>query len=77
MFVLVARARRRDDLSAWVAVGTVTGVGLENKYTLGLLLVGVFVGLALARRDALRRPGPWVLGVPASGDCTPRGGTPS
>ena len=63
VFVLVARALRRDTLASWVAAGVVAGVGLENKHTLALLLVGIFVGLALTRRDALRRPGPWMMGV--------------
>ena len=66
VFVLVARALRRDDLSAWVVAGIVAGVGLENKHTLALLLVGIFVGLVLTRRDALRRTGPWVMGAMAS-----------
>jgi hypothetical protein len=63
VLVLAARALRRDELGAWALVGAVAGLGLENKHSLAVLLVGIFVGLALTRRDVLRRPGPWLMGV--------------
>ena len=62
-FVLVARALRRDDLASWAIAGGVAGAGLENKHSIAVLLVGILVGLAVTRRDALRRPGPWLMGA--------------
>ena len=38
----------------WVAVGVVLGVGLETKYTIGVLAAGLLLGAALFRRDLLR-----------------------
>ncbi|HET8930086.1 MAG TPA: glycosyltransferase family 39 protein [Acidimicrobiales bacterium] len=64
-FVAVARALRRGDLGAWVVAGIVAGVGLENKHSLAMLLIGVIVGLAVTRRAELQRPGPWVMGIVA------------
>lgn len=65
VLVAVARALRRGDLGAWVLAGVVAGVGLENKHSLAMLLIGVIVGLGVTRRDELRRPGPWVMGLVA------------
>ena len=48
------------DRRLWLAVGLVTGVGLENKDTLLFLGAGLAVGLVLARRwDVMRSPWPW------------------
>ena len=38
----------------WVAVGVVLGVGLETKYTIGVLAAGLLLGAAAFRRDLLR-----------------------
>jgi len=38
----------------WVAVGVVLGVGLETKYTIGILAAGLLLGAAIFRRDLLR-----------------------
>jgi 4-amino-4-deoxy-L-arabinose transferase-like glycosyltransferase len=38
----------------WVAIGIVLGVGLETKYTIGVLAVGLLLGAALFRRELLR-----------------------
>jgi hypothetical protein len=48
------------DRRLWLAVGVVTGVGLENKDTLLFLGAGLAVGLVLARRwDVVRSPWAW------------------
>jgi hypothetical protein len=60
VYLLVTRALRTDRLTAWVGAGVAAGVGLENKRTVGVLLIGIFVGLAVTRREVLRTPGPWV-----------------
>jgi hypothetical protein len=58
----------RDGGPAWLAVGLVAGVGLENKwqpaFLLGALLVAV---LMVGPRSTLRSPWPWVAGVLAAG----------
>lgn len=44
----------------WLAVGVVTGIGLENKDTLLFLGAGLAVGLVIARRwDVVRSPWAW------------------
>ncbi len=44
----------------WLALGVVTGIGLENKATLLFLGAGLAVGLVLARRwDVVRSPWAW------------------
>lgn len=65
VFVLVARALRVGTVAAWLFVGIVAGIGLENKDTIAVLLLGIAIGLPLFRRDALRTPGPWLAGVVA------------
>jgi hypothetical protein len=59
VFVTVARALRTGTVRAWLLAGAVAGVGLENKDTIGVLLLGVAVGVVLFRRPALRTAGPW------------------
>ncbi|WP_327066639.1 glycosyltransferase family 39 protein [Kitasatospora sp. NBC_01302] len=63
VLVLVARALRLRTAGAWLAAGAVAGIGLENKDTVAVLLLGVLVGLALLRRQALCTAGPWLAGV--------------
>jgi hypothetical protein len=58
--VVVARALRLRTTGAWLLVGLVAGVGLENKDTVAVLLLGVVVGLVVFRRDVWRTPGPWL-----------------
>ena len=60
LFVLVARALRIGTTRSWLAAGLVAGIGLENKDTVAVLLVGIAVGLAVCRPDVLRTRGPWV-----------------
>lgn len=63
VLVLVARALRLGTVRAWLLAGLVAGIGLENKDTIGVLLLGVLLGLALYRRSVLRTPGPWLAGA--------------
>jgi Dolichyl-phosphate-mannose-protein mannosyltransferase len=60
LFVLVARALRLGTTRAWLWAGLVAGIGLENKDTVAVLLVGIAVGLALYRPEVLRTRGPWL-----------------
>ena len=55
------------DRRLWLALGVLAGVGLETKYSIAFLMVGVLAGLALTpRRSELRSPWPWVgVGVAA------------
>lgn len=63
LFVAVARALRLRTTTAWWPAGVLGGIGLENKDTVVVLLLGVAIGLLLWHRDALRTPGPWLAGV--------------
>jgi len=38
----------------WILVGVVLGVGMETKYTIGVLAAGLLIGAAILRRDLLR-----------------------
>jgi hypothetical protein len=40
----------------WIAIGVTVGVGLETKYTVGILAAALLVGFAVSRRDVLRLP---------------------
>lgn len=59
LFLLVARALRIGTTRAWLYAGLVAGIGLENKDTVAVMLVGIAVGLVVYRRDVLRTRGPW------------------
>ncbi|KAA2254124.1 glycosyltransferase family 39 protein [Solihabitans fulvus] len=63
MFVAVARALRLRTTTAWLPAGVIGGIGLENKDTVVVLLLGVAIGLLVWHRDALRTPGPWLAGA--------------
>lgn len=63
VLVLVARALRVGTTRTWLLAGLVAGLGLENKSTVAVLLLGIGVGLALFRRPVLRTRGPWLAGV--------------
>jgi hypothetical protein len=62
VLVAVARAVRLRTTGAWLLAGAAAGVGMENKDTTAVLLIGVAVGLVLWRREVLRTPGPWLAG---------------
>lgn len=54
---LVARLLRTGDSRWWLGVGVVLGVGLETKYTILALGLGLAVGLIATRRRDLSAPG--------------------
>ena len=60
VFLLVLWALRTGRTGAWVAAGVAAGMGLENKRTVAVLLVGIFAGLLVTRREVLRTAGPWI-----------------
>jgi hypothetical protein len=62
LLVLVARALRLHTTRAWLPAGLVAGVGLENKDTIAVLLLGIAIGLVACHRGVLRTPGPWLAG---------------
>ncbi|WP_326837013.1 glycosyltransferase family 39 protein [Amycolatopsis rhabdoformis] len=66
VFVTVARALRLGSVRAWLTAGVVAGIGLENKATVGVLLLGLLVGLVAVRRPVLRTPGPWLAAAVAA-----------
>lgn len=66
VFVTVARALRCGTVRSWLTAGVVAGLGLENKDTVGVLLLGIGVGLAWYRRSVLRTPGPWLAAAVAA-----------
>jgi len=60
-------ALRTGKIRWWVAMGTVVGFGLLNKYTLGLLIV-VLAGYVLFDKNArfiIKTPGPYLAAVVA------------
>ncbi|HKC51219.1 MAG TPA: glycosyltransferase family 39 protein, partial [Myxococcota bacterium] len=57
---LAVRILVRGEPRLWLAFGAVAGLGLENKYSVAFLGVGLVVGLALIRaRSHLRSPYLW------------------
>ncbi|CAJ1507994.1 glycosyltransferase family 39 protein [[Mycobacterium] holstebronense] len=65
VLLLTTRALRIGTVLAWLPAGVVAGIGLEAKQTVALLLIGIGVGLAIFRRDALRSSGPWLAAAVA------------
>ncbi len=58
---LLARLVRTGDKRLWVAIGATLGVGLETKYTVIGLILGVVAGTLLTReRRHLATPWPWI-----------------
>jgi 4-amino-4-deoxy-L-arabinose transferase-like glycosyltransferase len=59
--LLVVRLLRGADPRGWLAVGAVVGVGLQTKWSMALLAVGLVVGLAAvpSGRHLLRSPWLW------------------
>ena len=66
VLLLVARALRLGRDRDWVAAGLASGIGLENKQTVAVLILGVLIGLAVTRRPILRGRGPWLAGLIAA-----------
>jgi 4-amino-4-deoxy-L-arabinose transferase-like glycosyltransferase len=59
--LLFVRLNRTRDRRLWIAIGAVLGVGLETKYTVIALIVGLVLAVLLTplRRDLLT-PWPWL-----------------
>jgi hypothetical protein len=58
----LVRVLKDDHPRWWLALGVVLGLGLLNKISVLWLGFGLAAGLVLARRELLRRPGPWMAG---------------
>ncbi|MHB8488631.1 MAG: ArnT family glycosyltransferase [Candidatus Dormibacteria bacterium] len=60
-FWVTAKLLRTGDRRLWLALGAAVGVGLETKYTIVALAVGLAVGTAgTPLRRHLRTPWPWL-----------------
>jgi len=59
IFLLLVLLEQRDDPRLWLAVGALAGVGLQNKHTLAMLLLGLGVGM-LATRARRHLASPWL-----------------
>jgi len=58
--LMVARLLRTGDVRWWLGAGVVIGVGLETKYTILALALGLAAGLLATRRRDLATPWPWL-----------------
>jgi len=67
IFLLLIEIEQRDEPRLWLAVGALAGVGLQNKHTLVLLVLGLAVGMLATRaRRHLLSPFLWSgLGIAA------------
>jgi hypothetical protein len=66
-YALLLRILRTGKLMNWIALGSVVGLGLLNKYSMGLFAIGLGVGLLVTpARRLLRTPGPWLAGAVAA-----------
>jgi hypothetical protein len=59
-FRLLVRALETDALGDWLWLGVVLGLGLLNKISVLWLIAGIGIGVAMTRRQALARRGPWL-----------------
>lgn len=44
---LLIRLLRTEEVRLWIAIGLVIGIGLENKWSIGFLVIGLLIGLLL------------------------------
>lgn len=58
--LVIVRMIKRADLKLWVWFGVLAGVGLENKYSIGVFAFGMIAGLLLTRQRKLLFS-PWLL----------------
>ena len=65
VFWCAARMLNTGDTRLWLAIGGLTGVGLETKYSMAFCVAGLVVGLALTRERRLLMS-PWAA---AGGGC--------
>lgn len=64
LLLLAVRILGRDEPRLWLLFGLVAGLALQNKYTVGVLGVGLGVGLLLSgQRRHLRSPWLWLGGA--------------
>ncbi len=65
--LIAVRALLRDEPRLWLWFGLVAGVGLQNKYSVAFLAVGLLLGLLLTRqRHHLASPWMWAGGALAA-----------
>ena len=58
---LLIRLLRTEDERLWLAIGLTVGVGLENKWSIGFLVIGLLIGLLVTpQRRFLKTP--WFVG---------------
>ncbi len=58
---LLIRLLRTEDERLWLAIGLTIGVGLENKWSIGFLVIGLLIGLLVTpQRRSLETP--WFVG---------------
>lgn len=64
---VLVRLTERDQLASWLLFGTVVGLGLLNKYSVGFLVGAAVAGLAVTReRRLLMTPRFWMAGALAA-----------
>jgi hypothetical protein len=60
-FWILARLVRTSDRRLWLALGAMLGIGLETKYTVVALIIGIVAGVLATRlRRDLATPWPWI-----------------
>ena len=60
-FWILARLVRTGDRRLWLALGAMVGIGLETKYTVIALIIGIAGGMLTTRlRRDLATPWPWI-----------------
>lgn len=60
-FWILARLVRTSDRRIWLALGAMLGIGLETKYTVVALIIGIVAGVLATRlRRDLATPWPWI-----------------
>ena len=64
--LVVARIVRTGDQKLWLWAGLMVGIGLNNKYSMAFLCVGIVVGLLLTpERRVFLKPWIWLAGATA------------
>lgn len=72
LLVTILRAPEGESRRGWIAVGAATGVGLLNKYSIGLFIAAaLFAFVATPARAHLRGRWPWIAAVIAAAIVSP------